>query len=103
MSRACLSMFMHYMRFVILALKWGYLFVTFHSPLFRKRTAPGPRDLCIDPLFSQITVNDLDVGRSVEETIRLVEAFQFTVRCIPFRCHHSWLPPHAPPHVSLTL
>ncbi|ESO90293.1 hypothetical protein LOTGIDRAFT_123611, partial [Lottia gigantea] len=26
----------------------------------------------------QITVNDLPVGRSVEETLRLVEAFQFT-------------------------
>ena len=26
----------------------------------------------------QITVNDLPVGRSVEETIRLVKAFQFT-------------------------
>jgi len=34
----------------------------------------------IDPkgILRQITVNDLDVGRSVEETIRLVEAFQFT-------------------------
>ncbi len=29
---------------------------------------------------SQITVNDLPVGRSVEETVRLVKAFQFTVR-----------------------
>ena len=28
----------------------------------------------------QITINDLPVGRSVEETIRLVKAFQFTVR-----------------------
>lgn len=27
----------------------------------------------------QITINDLPVGRSVEETIRLVKAFQFTV------------------------
>lgn len=27
----------------------------------------------------QITVNDLPVGRSVDETIRLVKAFQFTV------------------------
>ncbi len=26
----------------------------------------------------QITVNDLPVGRSVEETLRLVQAFQFT-------------------------
>lgn len=28
----------------------------------------------------QITINDLPVGRSVEETIRLIQAFQFTVR-----------------------
>lgn len=28
---------------------------------------------------SQMTVNDLPVGRSVEETLRLVKAFQFTV------------------------
>ncbi|KAG6835400.1 Peroxiredoxin TSA1-B, partial [Tephrocybe sp. NHM501043] len=36
----------------------------------------------IDPkgTLRQITVNDLPVGRSVEETIRLVKAFQFTVR-----------------------
>jgi alkyl hydroperoxide reductase subunit AhpC len=26
----------------------------------------------------QVTVNDLPVGRSVEETLRLVQAFQFT-------------------------
>ncbi|KAH8887210.1 peroxiredoxin [Thozetella sp. PMI_491] len=34
----------------------------------------------IDPkgILRQITVNDLPVGRNVEETIRLVEAFQFT-------------------------
>ncbi|OJT07227.1 Peroxiredoxin 1 [Trametes pubescens] len=34
----------------------------------------------IDPkgTLRQITVNDLPVGRSVEETIRLVQAFQFT-------------------------
>ena len=31
-----------------------------------------------DFAHSQITVNDLPVGRSVEETIRLVKAFQFT-------------------------
>lgn len=28
----------------------------------------------------QITVNDLPVGRSVDETLRLIKAFQFTVR-----------------------
>ncbi|KAF8063414.1 peroxiredoxin [Lyophyllum atratum] len=34
----------------------------------------------IDPkgILRQITVNDLPVGRSVEETIRLIKAFQFT-------------------------
>ena len=34
----------------------------------------------IDPkgVLRQITINDLPVGRNVEETIRLVEAFQFT-------------------------
>lgn len=34
----------------------------------------------IDPkgILRQITVNDLPVGRSVEETIRLIQAFQFT-------------------------
>lgn len=26
----------------------------------------------------QITVNDLPVGRSVDETLRLIDAFQFT-------------------------
>lgn len=36
----------------------------------------------IDPkgVLRQITVNDLPVGRSVDETIRLIKAFQFTVR-----------------------
>jgi len=34
----------------------------------------------IDPkgILRQITINDLPVGRSVDETLRLVEAFQFT-------------------------
>lgn len=34
----------------------------------------------IDPkgMLRQITINDLPVGRSVDETIRLVQAFQFT-------------------------
>jgi peroxiredoxin 1 len=30
----------------------------------------------------QITVNDLPVGRSVDETLRLVQAFQFTGKLI---------------------
>ncbi len=29
-------------------------------------------------LVRQITINDLPVGRSVDETLRLVQAFQFT-------------------------
>ena len=35
----------------------------------------------IDPkgILRQITVNDLPVGRSVDETIRLIKAFQFVV------------------------
>jgi peroxiredoxin (alkyl hydroperoxide reductase subunit C) len=34
----------------------------------------------IDPTgkLRQITVNDLPVGRSVDETLRLIQAFQFT-------------------------
>lgn len=37
----------------------------------------------IDPkgTLRQITINDLPVGRSVDETLRLIKAFQFTV-CI---------------------
>ena len=34
----------------------------------------------------QITINDLPVGRSVDETLRLLKAFQFTVRYQPFSC-----------------
>jgi alkyl hydroperoxide reductase subunit AhpC len=38
----------------------------------------------IDPkgTLRQITVNDLPVGRSVDETVRLIKAFQFTVRVL---------------------
>lgn len=34
----------------------------------------------IDPkgILRQVTINDLPVGRSVDETLRLVQAFQFT-------------------------
>lgn len=31
-----------------------------------------------DQVLRQITVNDLPVGRDVDETLRLVQAFQFT-------------------------
>ncbi|KAH6873774.1 thioredoxin-like protein [Coprinopsis sp. MPI-PUGE-AT-0042] len=45
----------------------------------------------IDPkgTLRQITVNDLPVGRSVDETIRLIKAFQFNVRlrCLPSQAH----------------
>ncbi len=36
----------------------------------------------IDPqgTLRQITINDLPVGRSVDETIRIIKAFQFVVR-----------------------
>ena len=33
----------------------------------------------LESALRQITINDLPVGRSVEETVRLVKAFQFTV------------------------
>jgi alkyl hydroperoxide reductase subunit AhpC len=38
----------------------------------------------IDPkgVLRQITMNDLPVGRSVDEALRLVQAFQFTVSSI---------------------
>jgi Peroxiredoxin len=42
--------------------------------------------------FRQITINDLPVGRSVDETIRLIKAFQFTVCLLPvlsLDCAHS--------------
>lgn len=43
-------------------------------------TLSGGTDVLLS-LFSarQITINDLPVGRSVDETIRLIKAFQFTV------------------------
>jgi alkyl hydroperoxide reductase subunit AhpC len=33
-------------------------------------------------MYSQITINDLPVGRSIDEALRLVKAFQFTVRLL---------------------
>jgi alkyl hydroperoxide reductase subunit AhpC len=39
-----------------------------------------------------MTVNDLPVGRSVDETLRLVKAFQFAVRLGPcFFSHFHFL------------
>ena len=40
----------------------------------------------IDPkgVLRQITMNDLPVGRSVDEALRLVQAFQFTVSIFLF-------------------
>lgn len=34
--------------------------------------------MCFFQNLRQVTVNDLPVGRSVDETLRLVQAFQFT-------------------------
>lgn len=44
------------------------------------RSLPFSGLFIIDPkgILRQITINDLPVGRSVEETLRLVQAFQFT-------------------------
>ncbi|KAK7822770.1 hypothetical protein U0070_022709 [Myodes glareolus] len=42
-------------------------------------------------ILRQITVNDLPVGRSVEETLRLVQAFQFTDKHGEV-CPASWKP-----------
>ena len=43
----------------------------------------------VDPrgVLRQITMNDLPVGRSVHEALRLVQAFQFTVSCVYY---HRW-------------
>lgn len=41
-------------------------------------------------VYRQITVNDLPVGRSVDETMRLIKAFQYTVSPTPSPpIHHS--------------
>lgn len=47
----------------------------------------------IDPkgILRQITINDLPVGRSVEESLRLVEAFQFTEKYGEV-CPANWQP-----------
>ena len=42
-------------------------------------------------VLRQMTVNDTPVGRSVEEMIRLVKAFQFTVRASSWRSFHRSL------------
>ena len=59
----------------------------------------------IDPkgILRQITINDLPVGRSVEETLRLVKAFQFTVRvCLSRKQPARYLTPHLPAHRTST-
>jgi alkyl hydroperoxide reductase subunit AhpC len=45
----------------------------------------------IDPkgVLPQITMNDLPVGRSVDEALRLVQAFQFTVSDLS--CGRVWM------------
>jgi alkyl hydroperoxide reductase subunit AhpC len=42
----------------------------------------------IDPkgVLRQITMNDLSVGRSIDEALRLVQAFQFTVSDLSCVC-----------------
>jgi peroxiredoxin (alkyl hydroperoxide reductase subunit C) len=47
----------------------------------------------IDPkgTLRQITINDLPVGRSVDESLRLVEAFQFTEKYGEV-CPANWQP-----------
>ncbi|KAF2704046.1 peroxiredoxin TSA1 [Pleomassaria siparia CBS 279.74] len=47
----------------------------------------------IDPagIVRQITVNDLPVGRSVDETLRLIDAFQFTDKYGEV-CPANWIP-----------
>ena len=45
------------------------------------RSKRGPQNFSCSAfvIHRQMTVNDLPVGRSVDETIRLIKAFQFTV------------------------
>ncbi|KAF8470104.1 thioredoxin-like protein [Kalaharituber pfeilii] len=47
----------------------------------------------IDPngIIRQITINDLPVGRSVDETLRLIDAFQFTEKYGEV-CPANWTP-----------
>ena len=48
-------------------------------------------------VLRQVTVNDLPVGRSVDEALRLVQAFQYTdehgegEQTHPFTCVHMWV------------
>ena len=42
----------------------------------------------------QVTINDLPVGRSVDETLRLVQAFQFTDKHGEGSLYISWLDKH---------
>jgi peroxiredoxin (alkyl hydroperoxide reductase subunit C) len=57
------------------------LFVIDPKGVLRYATPLLSRIYCLlGDLYRQITVNDLPVGRSVDETLRLIKAFQFTVR-----------------------
>uniref|UniRef100_A0A3P8VVN0 thioredoxin-dependent peroxiredoxin n=1 Tax=Cynoglossus semilaevis TaxID=244447 RepID=A0A3P8VVN0_CYNSE len=53
--------------------KIGYL-----APDFTAKAVIGLFIIDDKGILRQITINDLPVGRSVEETMRLVQAFQFT-------------------------
>lgn len=72
-----------------IAYRWGCVrqrCYYYHWWLGRHKAALWPRRLSARGLFviddkgilRQITINDLPVGRSVDETLRLVQAFQFT-------------------------
>jgi len=43
-------------------------------------------------ILRQITINDLPVGRSIDETLRLVEAFKFTDENCDLVCPAGWKP-----------
>lgn len=55
----------------------------------------NPRSQHTEPLDrltpTQITINDLPVGRSVDETLRLIDAFQFTDKYGEV-CPANWSP-----------
>uniref|UniRef100_A0A8W4FHP4 thioredoxin-dependent peroxiredoxin n=1 Tax=Sus scrofa TaxID=9823 RepID=A0A8W4FHP4_PIG len=48
------------------------------APHFKATAVMGLFIIDDKGILRQITINDLPVGRSVDETLRLVQAFQFT-------------------------
>lgn len=79
----------------------------YNSPVPSARLVPRSRRglFVIDDkgILRQITINDLPVGRSVDETLRLVQAFQHTDKHgegesnLPLP-DHAVSPPAPPPH-----